>query len=42
MMIAPREVKDLLESDGVEILDIRTREEYEAVRIEGARLLDQA
>ena len=24
MMIAPLEVKDLLESDGVEILDIRT------------------
>ncbi len=42
MMITPGEVKDLLESDGVEILDIRTREEYEAVRIEGARLLDQA
>ena len=42
MMITPGEVKDLLESDGVEILDIRTREEYEAVRMEGARLLDQA
>ncbi len=42
MMITPGKVKDLLESDGVEILDIRTREEYEAVRIEGARLLDQA
>jgi rhodanese-related sulfurtransferase len=41
MMITPREVKDLLEIDGVEIIDIRTREEYEAVRIEGARLLDQ-
>lgn len=42
MMITPREAKDLLESDRVELLDIRTREEYEAVRIEGARLLDQA
>ena len=42
MMLAPREVKDLLESDGVEILDIRTREEYEAVHLEGAQLLDQA
>jgi rhodanese-related sulfurtransferase len=42
MLIAPREVKDLLESDGVEILDIRTREEYEAVHLEGAQLLDQA
>lgn len=42
VMIAPREVKDLLESDGVEILDIRTREEYDAVHLEGAQLLDQA
>ncbi|HEY5706101.1 MAG TPA: rhodanese-like domain-containing protein [Terrimicrobiaceae bacterium] len=41
MMIAPREAKELLESDGVEILDIRTREEYDAVHLEGARLLDQ-
>jgi rhodanese-related sulfurtransferase len=42
LMISPQEIKDLLEADGVEILDIRTREEYEAVHIEGARLLDQA
>jgi rhodanese-related sulfurtransferase len=42
MMISPEEVKDLLETKGVEILDIRTREEYDAVRIEGARFLDQA
>jgi rhodanese-related sulfurtransferase len=42
MMITPQELKDLLESDGVEILDIRAREEYEVVRLEGARLLDQA
>ena len=42
MMIAPLEVKDLLESDGVEILDIRTREEYDAVHLEGTQLLDQA
>ena len=41
-MIAPQEVKDLLDSEGVEILDIRTREEYEAVHLEGAKLLDQA
>ena len=40
MMISPPEVKRLLESDGVELLDIRTREEYEAVRIEGAQFLD--
>jgi rhodanese-related sulfurtransferase len=42
MMISPREIKELLEGNGVEILDIRTREEYEAVRIEGAHFLDQA
>lgn len=42
LMISAEEVKDLLETKGVEILDIRTREEYEAVRIEGARFLDQA
>jgi rhodanese-related sulfurtransferase len=42
IMISPEEVKDLLETKGVEILDIRTREEYDAVRIEGARFLDQA
>jgi rhodanese-related sulfurtransferase len=42
MRISPEEVKDLLETKGVEILDIRTREEYDAVRIEGARFLDQA
>jgi rhodanese-related sulfurtransferase len=41
MMITPQEVKDLLEADWVDLLDIRTREEYEAVRIDGARLLDQ-
>jgi rhodanese-related sulfurtransferase len=42
MMISPAEVKKLLENQGVEILDIRTREEYEAVHIEGSELLDQA
>ena len=42
MMISPPEVKRLLESDGVELLDIRTREEYEAVRIEGAQFLDHS
>ena len=31
----------MLEANGVEILDIRTREEHEAVRIEGTRFLDQ-
>jgi rhodanese-related sulfurtransferase len=42
MMIFPREVKELLETKKVEILDIRTREEYEAVHVEGAQFLDQA
>ena len=42
MMISPLEVKRLLASNGVELLDIRTREEYEAVHIEGARFLDHA
>ena len=41
MMIAPQELKDLLQSNGVELLDIRTREEYEAVHLDGARILDQ-
>jgi rhodanese-related sulfurtransferase len=42
MMISPLEVKQLLDSNGVELLDIRTREEYEAVRIEGAQFLDHS
>ena len=42
MMISPQEVKALLEARKVEILDIRTREEYEAVHVEGAQFLDQA
>ncbi len=42
MMISPQEVKDLLETKRVELLDIRTREEYDAVRVEGAEFLDQA
>lgn len=42
LMISPQEVKDLLEAGGVEVLDIRAREEYDAVRVEGAQFLDQA
>ena len=34
MMISPLEVKRLLASNGVELLDIRTREDIEAVHIE--------
>ncbi|HEU4679995.1 MAG TPA: rhodanese-like domain-containing protein [Terrimicrobiaceae bacterium] len=41
IMISPQEVKALLEAGKVEILDIRTREEYEAVHVEGAQFLDQ-
>lgn len=41
MMISPQEVKELLDVKKVEILDIRTREEYEAVHVEGAQFLDQ-
>lgn len=41
MMISPQEVKELLEAKKVEILDVRTREEYEAVHVEGAQFLDQ-
>jgi rhodanese-related sulfurtransferase len=42
MMIAPQELKALLESNGVDLLDIRTREEYEVVHLEDSQLLDQA
>ena len=42
MMIAPRQTKQLLASGDADLLDIRSREEYEAVRLEGAQLLDQA
>ena len=42
MMISPLEVQRLLGSNGVELLDIRTREEYEAVHIEGAQFLDHS
>jgi rhodanese-related sulfurtransferase len=42
LMIAPQELKDLLSSNGVDLLDIRTREEYEVAHLEGSQLLDQA
>ncbi|HEY5743961.1 MAG TPA: rhodanese-like domain-containing protein [Terrimicrobiaceae bacterium] len=41
MMISPDELKGMRDRDKVEILDIRTREEYETVRLEGSHLLDQ-
>ena len=42
MMISARELKGFLDGEGVEILDIRTREEYETVHVDGSQLLDQA
>jgi rhodanese-related sulfurtransferase len=42
MMISPQELKGLLENKQADLLDIRTREEYEVVHLEGAQLLDQA
>jgi rhodanese-related sulfurtransferase len=41
MMIAPAELKAKLEAGGVEVLDIRTKEEREAVSIAGTRAFDQ-
>jgi len=42
MMISPEELNNLLTSDTPPpLLDCRTREEYEAVKIEGAQLLTQ-
>ena len=40
MLISPLEVKGALEANAAELLDIRTREEYEAVHINGAQFLD--
>ena len=42
MMVEPEEVKALRDGAGVEILDLRTAEEYEAVHIEGTQRFDQA
>ncbi len=42
--VSPRELRDALQQDeegAVRLLDIRTREEYEAVHIEGSRLFSQ-
>lgn len=41
VFIAPTEASAVRESRGARFLDIRTREEYEAVRIEGADLFSQ-
>lgn len=42
MMVTAGELSRLAGEGGLEILDIRTREEFEAVRIPGARHFDQA
>lgn len=42
ILIEPKELADLLKSDpSVKLLDVRSREEFEAVRIEGSVLLSQ-
>lgn len=42
MMLSPKELKELLEStEGVLLLDTRTREEHEAVKISGSEFLTQ-
>jgi len=42
IFISPRELADLLEQDKtVRLLDVRSREEFDAVHLEGARLLSQ-
>lgn len=42
MLMAPLDVKVLKAVEPVEILDIRTREEFDAVHVEGSRHFDQA
>jgi rhodanese-related sulfurtransferase len=42
MLISPVEVRQLLDAKSAELLDIRTREEYEAVHIDGAQFLDHS
>ncbi|MBU6400735.1 MAG: rhodanese-like domain-containing protein [Verrucomicrobia bacterium] len=43
ILIAPRELADLLRQDAtVKLVDVRSREEFEAVHIDGALLLSQA
>lgn len=41
MMVTPAELKALLDEKKVQLLDIRTQEEYDAVHIEGSRRLTQ-
>jgi rhodanese-related sulfurtransferase len=41
MMLTPATVKELFEAGGVDIFDIRTKEEHEAVHIEGSRHFNQ-
>jgi rhodanese-related sulfurtransferase len=42
ILISPQELSDLLQKDkSVPVLDVRSREEFEAVRIEGSLLMSQ-
>lgn len=41
LLITPAELKAKLEAGGTELIDLRTREEFEAVSIPGARLFSQ-
>ncbi len=42
MQIEPKDLADALKDDGaVNLLDVRTREEFEAVKIDGAKLFTQ-
>src|SRR6185295_17058828 len=41
MQIAPADLSEELKAGAVKLLDIRTREEFEAARIEGAMLFTQ-
>lgn len=43
LMVDPKELKSWLDQDAarVKVLDVRTREEFEATRIEGAELMSQ-
>jgi len=41
LLIAPRELAPLREQNSVKLVDVRSREEYEAVHIDGSLLLSQ-
>lgn len=41
LQISPSDLKAKLDADAVKLIDLRTREEFEAVKIPGARLFSQ-